>query len=69
MLSKLERNGMLEIKVMGDSAEQRTYEVDQKVSSAGIVCNSPEKNTKSLYGKGSPPVHSLFLQAKWLLGL
>lgn len=37
MLSNLERNGMLEIKVMGDSAGESTFEVDQKVSSAGVV--------------------------------
>lgn len=37
MLFELEGNSMLEIKVMEDSAGENTCEVDQKVSSAGVV--------------------------------
>lgn len=36
-LSELERNGMLEIKVMGDSAEESTYGVDQESSAVVVV--------------------------------
>lgn len=35
MLSRWEDNILLEIKVMRDSAGENTYEVEQKVSSAG----------------------------------
>jgi len=37
MLSELERNGMLEIKVRRYSTGKSTYEVDQKVSPAWVV--------------------------------
>lgn len=37
MLSELERNAMLEVKVMVDSAGESTYEVDQKISSAMVA--------------------------------